>query len=276
MAILTIARELGAIVRGEELTLCNALGLHCVSKATLEKRFSDLGISRDFLEKFDECKPGLLSSINNSAEYYWETLRTIIMQELLQDNIAILGRGSNFLLYGLVDCLRIKLVAPEEFRIRRIAEEFNISDQEAGKMIRQSDQCREKFCEYYYGKSWSDPCHYDLVVNTAEVTMESLAYMLPLLLPQPMTDQRKTRLKTIIQTQIIKHTLYAVPELQLRYPEVEFDESGTVTLRGTVPSAAAAKRAAEIVTAMPDVTAVNNELTVVLNDIPHRLPPLMH
>jgi hypothetical protein len=35
MAVLTVAREFGSIVSGEELALCNSLNLHCVSKTTL-------------------------------------------------------------------------------------------------------------------------------------------------------------------------------------------------------------------------------------------------
>ena len=276
MAILTIARELGAIVRGEELTLCNALNLHCISKATLEKRFADLGIDRDFLARFDECKPGIVSSMTNSAEYYWETLRTVLLQELLQDNIAVVGRGGNFLLSGMVECLRIRLIAPEDFRIQQVAREYSISDSEAAKMLRHSDSAREKFCDYYYGKSWRDPKNYDLVINTETITMEELAELLYPLLPSPVTDGRKKELQLVVQSQLIKHALCAVQDLQLRFPEVFCDESGTVTLRGSVPSAAAGRRAEELVAQMPGVNAVNNELTVVLHDVPNRIPPFMH
>ena len=276
MAILTIAREMGAIVSGEELILCNSLGLNCISKATLEQRFTDCGIERNFLLRFDECKPDIVGSITNSAGYYWETLRTIIMQELLQDNIAIFGRGGNFLLHDLVDFFSIRLIAPEDYRVHNISTANSISEAEALKMIRQSDSNREKFCSYYYGKSWSDPHNYDLVINTASVSMEELPQIIAPLLPDMMTDHRKQQLQLVIQTQIIKHTLFAVPELQLRYPDIFCDESGTVTLRGNVPSSAAARRAVEVVKQLPGVTAVNNELKVILNDIPSRLPPFMH
>lgn len=276
MAVLTIARELGAIVAGEELTLCSTLGMHCISKSTLENRFAQLGISREFLSRFDECKPGLLGAITNSAEYYWETLRTVILQELLQDNIAVFGRGGNFLLHGLVECLRIKFTAPEDFRIRQIAMQLSIPESEAGKMIRQSDNAKEKFCNFYYGQSWKAPENYDLVINTETISMESVAELLPPLLPAPVTDLRKQQLRLIVESQIIKHALAAIPELQLVYPEVIFDESGTVTLRGNVPSQAASRRAEEIVRGMPQVDAVNNELKVILKDIPNRLPPMMH
>ena len=276
MAILTIAREMGAIISGEELPLCNALKLSCISKATLAQRFADLGIAQDFLDKFDECKPGIVGCINNSAGYYWETLRTVIMQELLNDNIAIFGRGGNFMLSGLIDFFSIRLIAPEDFRIHNVASANSISETEALKLIRQSDNAREKFCNYYYGKSWSDPHNYDLVINTAKIPMDELPQMISPLLTDTVTPENKLHLQLLIQTQIIKHTLYAVPELQLRYPDIFCDENGIVTLKGNVPSSAAARRAVEVVQQINGVTAVKNELTVTLNDIPYRLPPFMH
>ncbi|MBO5667534.1 MAG: cytidylate kinase family protein [Lentisphaeria bacterium] len=276
MAVLTIARELGAIVSGEELAVCATLGLHCISRATLEKRFLELGIDRNCFHRFDECRPGIAGAVTNGASCYWENLRTIILQELLQDNIAIIGRGGNFLLYELVDCLRVRFVAPREYRIRQIARERAISENEAGKIIAQSDVDREKFCNFYYGKSWKDPDNYDLVINTAEIPMEKVAILIPQLLPPPVSGAEKQQLQLLIRAQIIKQTLCAAPELQLHFAEVMVDESGTVTLRGNVASSSAARRAEEIVAAMPEVSAVNNELVVVLQDIPNRLPPFMH
>lgn len=276
MAVLTVAREFGAIVRGEELTLCNTLNLKCISKATLTRRFAEMGIKDEFLHRFDECKPGLLSAINNDTCCYWETLRTIIMQELLQDNIAIIGRGSNFLLHPLVPCLRIKLTAPEEFRIRNIAAQYDVSDTEAKKLLRQSDCARKNFCEFYYGEDWSDPRNYDLVVNTASIPLETLATIIPPLMPPELTASDKEELQLLIQEQLIKHALLCQVELQIRFPEVECYADGKVCLHGSVPSTAAKQRAEEIIKTIPGVTAVDNQLTVVLNEIPARMPPFMH
>ena len=273
MAVLTIAREIGAIIGGEELTLCHALKLRCISKSTLEDRFSGLGIPRNYLERFDECKPGIIGSLTNSAGYYWETLRTIVMQELPKDNIAVFGRGGNFMLRDTVKCLRIRFIAPEAFRIKQVAKEFSISEAEARRTIRLSDSSREKFCNYYYGKSWSDPRNYDLVINTEEITLETLAEVLPPLLPPPLTDAERTDLKKTVLAQLVRHKLFSVPELQLRFPTVECPDEGVVVLRGEVPSSAAATRAEEVVRMIPEAREIRNELAVVMNDIPHRLPP---
>lgn len=276
MAVLTIARELGAMIRGEELALCNTLKLHCISKATIEKRFSEMGIDQELLRRFDECKPGLLGAVSKSAEYYWETLRTILLQESVHGNIAIIGRGGNFLFSGLANCLRIKLVAPENFRIRQIATQQSIPEAEARKLIRKSDRSREKFCKFYYGQSWKDPANYDLIINTEHISLEELAHILPPLLPSPPSEQQQQQLQLVVQGQIIRHALLSIKDLQLLCPEVFFDKDGTATLHGTVPSVIVAKRAEEAVRKMPGVNSVINELTVVTRDIPNRLPPLMH
>jgi hypothetical protein len=143
-------------------------------------------------------------------------------------------------------------------------------------MIRHSDNAREKFCDYYYGKSWRDPKNYDLVINTQSVSMEDVANVIKPLLPPAVNDNRKQELQLILQAQIIKHTLFGVKDLQLRFPEVVCDADGVVTLHGTVPSAAASRHAEEIVAKLPEVRAVNNELTVVMRDIPNRIQPFMH
>jgi len=79
-----------------------------------------------------------------------------------------------------------------------------------------------------------------------------------------------------LQAQIIRHTLLGIPDLQLLCPDVQFDENGTVTLHGNVPSVSVAKRIEETVKNMPQVTAVDNQLTVATGNVPNRLPPMMH
>jgi hypothetical protein len=214
--------------------------------------------------------------MTNSTEYFWESLRTAVMQELIQDNIALLGRGGNFLLHDVTPCLRIRLIAGIDFRIRQVAQEYAVSGAEARKMVQQSDSGRSKFCEYYYGKDWRDPANYDLVFNTEFIEIDEIADMIRPLLTSADPGMDKEELQLLVQAQIIKHTLFQMSELQLRFPDVICEADGVVILHGTVASEAAKRRAGEIVTSIPGVKELHNELAVVLRDIPNRLPPMMH
>lgn len=267
MAILTIARELGAICDGEDLVLCNALNLHCISKATLEERFREMGIASEVLERFDECNPGFTTMFTTSADIYWESLQTILLKELLSDNVAIIGRGGNFLLKNLVDCFRIRLIAPMEYRVNKLCIERNCTKNEALKAIRQSDSNREKFCRFYYSADWRDPLAYDMVINTAEVPLEKLADMLPALIPQSAIGTRKEQLQCAVQEQLIRHRLFSAWNYQAVHLDVKCQPDGTVVLRGCVHSEEASEYAEKIIRDMPGVKAVQNELYVAFMDM---------
>lgn len=266
MAVLTIARELGSIGDGEELVLCNKLNLHCINKATLEARFQELGIERKVFERFDECHPGFASFFSTSSRSYWESLRAVLLKELLTGNVAIVGRGGNFLMRNLVDCFRIRLVAPLEQRVSRLCIERDCSEGEALKAIRQSDSSREKFCRFYYGADWHDPLAYDMVINTADVSLEKIAEFLPALLPPAAEGARKEQLECAVREQLIRHAIFSAWNYHPMAIEVKCLPDGTVTLQGSVHSAEASEHCEQIVKSMPGVTVVNNELFVVSVD----------
>lgn len=267
MAVLTIARELGSIGVGEELILCNALKLHCINKATLEERFHELGIERSIFERFDECHPGFASFFSTSSNVYWESLRTVLLKELPANNVAIVGRGGNFLLKNLVDCFRLRLVAPIENRIKRLCAERNCSESEALSAIRQSDSAREKFCRYYYGADWRDPRGYDMVINTAEVPLEKVTAFLPDLLPPEVDGARNEHLECAVQEQVVRHALLAAWNYQPLPIDIKYNPGGVVTLRGVVNSEDAVEYCERIVKAVPGVTGIDNKLCISFADI---------
>ena len=266
MAVLTIARELGSIGEGEELTLCRQLKLHCINKATLQERFKTMGIDPGVFERFDECHPGFTSFFNTSSRIYWEALQTVLLKELLSGNVAIIGRGGNFLLKNLVDGFRIRLTAPLDVRICRLCGERNCSESEALKAIRQSDSAREKFCRYYYSADWKNPLGYDMVINTAELSLGKIAEILPGLLPPPAEGARKEFLECAVKEQMIRHTLFSAWNYQMMNIDIKYTPDGTVILRGSVNSEEAAEHCENIVKAIPGVKKVQNELFVIFAD----------
>ena len=268
MAILTVARELGAIPNGEEAALCNALNLHCVDKSTIETRFREMGIEHSILERFDECNPGFTGLFGSGSTLYWEALRTVLLKELLNDNVAIIGRGGNFLLRHLVDSFRIRLIAPMDFRIKNICKERSCSEKDARKIILHSDSSKEKFCRHYYGADWQDQHGYDLIINTAETGLDKIAALLPPLLPQSATGKRNPLLLRAIQEQAIRHMLCASEKFPIYSLEVKCPAPDIVILRGCAYSEAVVQQAVEAVKAFPGVKEVKNELSVVDMDFP--------
>lgn len=98
----------------------------------------------------------------------------------------IMGRGGNFI---LKDSLNVRLVRPLEERIKHEMNQEEVTREVAGRWISASDTLRAQFIRDLYGKEIGDPAHYDLVINTNQVSLEAAAELIVL------AAKRKWKLK---------------------------------------------------------------------------------
>jgi len=110
-------------------------------------------------------RPGLL------REYTRETIRKLAAS----GNVILVGRGSAVMCAGLPHVLRVRLVAPFEFRVRNFARSHEISKQEAMRIVRANDVARRRYVRAYLNADVTNALHYDLVINTASHGFERVA-----------------------------------------------------------------------------------------------------
>jgi cytidylate kinase-like protein len=110
-------------------------------------------------------RPGLL------REYTRETIRKLAAS----GNVILVGRGSAVMCAGLPHVLRVRLVAPFEFRVRNFARSHEISEQEAMRIVRTNDVARRRYVRAYLNADVTNALHYDLVINTASHGFERVA-----------------------------------------------------------------------------------------------------
>lgn len=84
---------------------------------------------------------------------------------------VVMGRGAQFLLDPL-QTLRVRTVAPRDRRIESVSRDEGISTEAAASMIDKVDGERRAFCKQHFDRDVDDPEHYDLVVNTAPLTVK--------------------------------------------------------------------------------------------------------
>ena len=268
MRIVTIAREMGTLDSAQESALCQAIGLRAVHRDTLEERFRKLGTDPEHIERFDERKPRLMDSFLGRPNVYWETLQTVILQEAVQGNVAIVGRGANFLLGDIVDCFRLRFVAPPEIRAERVARQLNCTVPQAMDCIRKSDRERIGFCYYFYGKKWQDANAYDLTINTEKVSLFSLEEIVPKFISlKDISAQDEAKLRDRELQQFIRYTLLVTEKMEFPFLDVKC-EDGNVTVHGAVLSQDAHDKIEAIVKKIDGVRSFQNQLRLMQNNIP--------
>ena len=275
MAFITLARELGSISEADVVRLSELLGMDFIGKEFVEKRFEEIGMPTDSLREYDEKKPGFFARLfRGEPDHYLDTLRNILYFEVQKDNKLIVGRGANFLFAGIPNCLRVKLVASKEIRLKNIMEWEGCTMPVAQAMMDKSDRDRAGFCLFHYNEDWYAANSYDVVVKTDTLSLETLAPFLLCAMKSIMTRERDEQGQKLLDDKmLVNRIVFRLREqecLPLRFLVVE-SNNGKVVLNGLAMSEVVSQRAAEVAASVDGVVSVLNQLKIMTHPLPRRV-----
>jgi len=101
----------------------------------------------------------------DDAEYL-RALEAVIRDLALDQNIVIVGRGSQHILRNHRSALHVLVIAPFEDRLSRVMERLHMGREEAARHIDETDSSRRAFIMRFFKREIEDPQLYDLVINT--------------------------------------------------------------------------------------------------------------
>ena len=154
--IITIGREYGS--GGYEIgqKIAGKMGYTFYDKELISDLADKIMVSPSFVEKNDE----------NVKEQHLN-----IFQEIFQlaekGNCVFVGRRADYYLKDNPNALHLFLYADMDFRIRRIADKYNLSDEKAVEKILDMDKRRRTSYEYTTGRKWGDFHNYDRMICTS-------------------------------------------------------------------------------------------------------------
>jgi cytidylate kinase len=144
-----------------------------INKAIMEEAARELELSPSRIEYvFQSQRKTTMDEIVSamSARYYKSDLKIrktiieVIRSIVISGNIIIVGRGGVAFKKDNPMSLHIKLIAPLEWRINRISENYKINRQEAIKNIREIDRERKFLIDSFVGIETDDTI-FDIIFN---------------------------------------------------------------------------------------------------------------
>ncbi len=178
---IVISRECGSGSSGLAQRVGERLGWNVFDSNIVDEIAGTAHVHKRLLEGFDEhvypvwdqaLRDVLVDGL--SQDEYVRHLGHTIMALGRQGNVVLVGRGSQFFLPEEA-CLRIRLVAPVEFRAKAVAQREGLSFDHARAKIKEADARRTAFCRKLFHKDVSSPLNQDLVINTGNVGLQSAA-----------------------------------------------------------------------------------------------------
>jgi Cytidylate kinase len=171
MAVITISR--GIMSGGEELANClsKRIGYPAISREIIAETASKNGISETLLLQQLTKAPGIIERLTGEKRIYLSAIQTILAERALQENFIYHGNGGHFLLKGLQGVLKVRIVAPMNYRIKKVIEKKNLTFKEAENYIKNIDRQRTEWTKFLYEADWHDPALYDLVINIEDLSI---------------------------------------------------------------------------------------------------------
>ena len=194
--LITISREYGA--GGSELAglLGSRLGWRVLDRELVQQLARRLECETSEIAALSEHPPSFLDRLASSglvtapeSAFHaapWSTdadrlaalTREVLLEEAQEPPLIVVGHGGNCLFRERPDVLRVRVAAPADLRIRRVMERTGVAPQQAAADVRHRDADRQHYLQRYYHTSVSDPCAYDLQINTGTVPLDTAAELI--------------------------------------------------------------------------------------------------
>ena len=175
--IITISREFGSGGRfiGEETA--KKLGIAFYDREIIAKVADDLGLSEKYVADRGEYAPsknifsyefiGRDINGNSIADQIYSYQQKIIKELAAKEPCIIVGRSADYILSGRDDVLNVFIQGNKADKIVRIKEIYSKSDDEAAKMIKDTDKKRSVNYRYCTDQEWGSRKNYDIVLNSS-------------------------------------------------------------------------------------------------------------
>jgi cytidylate kinase len=176
MNVITVSREYGAGGGEVARRLAEALGWELLDRKLLHRAAEVEHVPDAELESLDEKALSMVDHfrMHPPHQHYIHGVTEAAKEAAARGNVILVGRGTRQLLGDLSNAFHLRLVAPRDWRARRMAELEHVPIEHALARCAAVDQTRVRFTHYFFGKAALEPAQYDLVVNTGRVSLDDV------------------------------------------------------------------------------------------------------
>ena len=177
--IITISREFGSGGRfiGEEVA--KKLGIAYYDKNIISQIAEKSGLSPEYIQENAELAPkkGLFAYAfagrditgRSVEDMVYEAQRKVILDLSEKEPCVLIGRNTDYILKDRDDVLNVFIHGDMQEKIQRITGLYNVEEQEAVKMMADTDKRRMTNYDFYTDQKWGKASNYTLCLNSSQL-----------------------------------------------------------------------------------------------------------
>ena len=177
--IITISREFGSGGRFIGEKVAKKLGITYYDKNIISEIAEKSGLSPEYIQESAELSPkkGLFAYAfagrditgKSVEDMVYEAQRKVILDLAGKEPCVIIGRNADFILKDRDDVLNVFIHGDMPEKIQRITHLYNVGEQEAVKMMADTDKRRMANYNFYTEQNWGKASNYTLCLNSSEI-----------------------------------------------------------------------------------------------------------
>jgi cytidylate kinase len=194
---------------GDEIakSIAQMTGWELITREVVLKRFFEGTTTKNDYHLLQNSARFFLSASDQGTPYR-SLLENSLRQYSTDHSAVLVGFGSQVILAGQPDVLHVRIIAPEPVRIERVQSMYHVSLENAVRIINTADKKHHRFVSTVFGVNSADPELYDLVLNTADLTIDECTAII-------LTMQKQHEIRQQINRQVTRQL-----ETQPDRPEV--------------------------------------------------------
>ena len=186
--IITISREFGSGGRfiGEEVA--QQLGIAYYSENIIDQIAQQSGLSPEYIEENAELSPkkgffayaflGRDITGESVDDMLYEAQRKVILEIAEKEPCVMIGRNTDFILKDRDDVLNVFIHGDMPEKIKRICKLYNVTEDGAVKLIKDTDKRRRTNYNFYTEQKWGMARNYTLSLNSSQLGYERCEKMI--------------------------------------------------------------------------------------------------
>lgn len=176
MSIITISHEAFGDGRAIAERVAGILGYRCISREVLVEASKRYGIAEaKFFEVLEEKPHHWWTQLLESRGVYRIVLQATICELAQEGDLVYHGRAGQEFFPGIRHVLNVFIDTPREFRVQQVKTRKGLSEEAANEYLEELDRIRARRMKELFNIDWRDPARYDLVLNTARMSVETAA-----------------------------------------------------------------------------------------------------
>jgi len=239
MPIIAITREMGSLGKDVARGLGEALGLPVIYHEVIDHLADRLRVRKSHVIRLLDGSAGLLERLtadNTSLSIYTaDEIYGLAASLTVKGGAIIRGWGATHLLCEVPHVVCVRVCAPFEVRKTRMMERLASDDEErVAEEIRANDEAHGAIMRRHFGVQWTEPEHYDVVLNTKRVSVDECVSEVLTLVRSPQfedTERSRAKLADLALAARVRAALRRAPETREARVQVS-SASGRITLSG--------------------------------------------